>query len=184
MAVIVIAGMPGAGKEEFVQVAIERDYDVVRMGDVVRTEAARLDVIKSDKGVGGFANEQRQLHGFDIWAKRAVTHVKNAKTVIDGCRGLMELDIFKKELPAETVLLAIHSSPGTRYMRLKERGRFDAPKDWREFQERDERELGWGLGSLISMADRLIINEGTLEEFKARCAQCIDSIEDHEVQSD
>jgi dephospho-CoA kinase len=183
LVVIVIAGMPGAGKEEFVQVAIKRGYDVVRMGDVVRAEAARLDVVKSDKGVGGFANEERRLHGFDIWAKRAVSHVKNARTVIDGSRGLMELEVFRKDLSAETMLLAIHSSPQTRYGRLRVRGRFDAPKDWKEFQERDERELGWGLGSLIAMADRLIINEGTLEEFKSRCAQCIDSIEEHEIQS-
>ena len=81
------------------------------------------------------------------------------------------------------MLLAIHSSPDDSvFERLRERARFDAPKDWQEFQERDERELGWGFGSLIAMADHLIVNEGTLEEFKSRCSQCIDSLEDHEVQ--
>ena len=97
-------------------------------------------------------------------------------------KGLMELEIFKRELPGGTILLAIHSSPKARFERLRARGRFDAPKDWREFHERDERELGWGLGSLIAMADHLIVNEGTLEEFKSRCSQCLSSLEGHEVQ--
>ncbi len=65
---------------------------------------------------------------------------------------------------------------------MRARARFDAPKDWKEFHERDERELGWGLGSLIAMADHLIVNEGTLEEFKSRCSQCLFSLECHEVQ--
>ena len=33
MVLIVIAGMPGAGKEELVSVAMSRGYQVVRMGD-------------------------------------------------------------------------------------------------------------------------------------------------------
>jgi dephospho-CoA kinase len=182
MAVIVIAGMPGAGKEEFVQVALAKGYEVVRMGDVVREEANRTGVAKNDKGVGGFANEERIRLGYDIWAKRAVLHVKSHRTVIDGSRGLMELEVFKRELSGRTALLAIHSSPDARFERLRKRARYDAPNDWREFRERDERELGWGLGSLIAMADHLIVNEGTLEDFKSRCSQCLFSLEGHEVQ--
>jgi dephospho-CoA kinase len=36
------------------------------------------------------------------------------------------------------------------------------------FAVRDERELMVGLGSAIAMADHVITNEGTLEQFKKR----------------
>jgi dephospho-CoA kinase len=174
--ILVIAGMPGAGKEEFVTVAKEHGYDVVRMGDVVRAEAKRQGVAATDQGIGGFASSERQKHGFDIWALRAVEHVKNDRTIIDGSRGLMELAIYQKRLK-DVKLLAIHSSPTVRYSRLQARGRSDAPKDWKEFSARDDRELGWGLGSIIAMADVMIVNEGTLEEFKSRCSHCLSELE-------
>jgi len=172
MTILVVAGMPGAGKEEFVKTALASGYEVVRMGDVVRDEAKRQNIATTDKGVGGFANDERQKHGFDIWAKRAVEHVREPRTIIDGSRGLMELAVFRERLK-DVKLIAIHSSPSSRYPRLVERGRYDAPKDYNEFAARDERELSWGLGSIIAMADVMLVNEGTLEEFKTRCSQFI-----------
>jgi dephospho-CoA kinase len=177
MALIVIAGMPGAGKEEFVSVAMENGYQVVRMGDVVREFASKSSVGVGDKGVGGFANEERQKHGYDIWAKRCVERVVSERTIIDGSRGLMELKVYQERFGKNIKLVAIHSSPTTRYPRLVKRGRADAPNDIPEFEARDERELSWGLGSLIALADAMIVNEGSLEEFKSCCARMLRSIE-------
>jgi dephospho-CoA kinase len=176
MDLIVIAGMPGAGKEEFVSVALTRGYQVVRMGDVVREFAAMSAVGASDRGVGGFANEERQKHGYDIWAKRCVDRVKGEKAIIDGSRGVMELKVYQERFGRDIRLIAIHSSPSTRYPRLVRRARQDAPRDVAEFNARDDRELSWGLGSLIALADVMIVNEGTLEGFKSSCAKVLDSI--------
>jgi dephospho-CoA kinase len=176
MVLIVIAGMPGAGKEEFVSVAMTKDYQVVRMGDVVREFASKTAVGVSDRGVGGFANDERQKHGYDIWAKRCLDRVVTDRTIIDGSRGVMELKVYQERFGKDIELVAIHSSPGTRYPRLVRRGRADAPKSVSEFEARDERELSWGLGSLISLADVMMVNEGTLEEFKSSCARVLDSI--------
>jgi len=166
MQVIVVTGMPGAGKEEFVQVARSLGYDVVRMGDVVRAEAKRQGVADTDKGVGGFADQERRLHGLDIWAKRSVTHVQSERTIIDGSRGLDELEVFRQAFGNGVLLVAIHSTPESRYPRLKKRGRPDAPASWAEFEERDRRELSWGLGNLIAMADVMLLNDGEMDEFK------------------
>ncbi|HUL39182.1 MAG TPA: AAA family ATPase, partial [Methanomassiliicoccales archaeon] len=171
MRILVLAGMPGSGKEEFVLVARSLSYDVVRMGDVVRAEAAMRGVQNSDKGVGGFANSERQAHGYDIWAKRCLPCLKNRRTIIDGSRGLDELEIFRRELGDKVELVAIHAPQKQRYQRLLERGREDAPKSWEEFLERDRRELSWGLGNLIAMADTMLVNEGDLEDFKRLCKE-------------
>jgi dephospho-CoA kinase len=177
MVLIVIAGMPGAGKEEFVTVARTKGYQVVRMGDVVREFASKTAVGVSDKGVGGFANEERQKFGYDIWAKRCVDRVESERTIIDGSRGVMELKVYQERFGKDIKLVAIHSSPSSRYPRLVRRGRDDAPKNIREFNARDDRELSWGLGSLIALADVMMVNEGTLEGFKSSCARVLDSIE-------
>ncbi len=168
MNVIVVTGMPGAGKEEFVQVARSLGYDVVRMGDVVRAEAKKQGITGTDKGIGGFADQERRLHGFDVWAKRSALYVRGERTIIDGSRGLDELEVFRQAFGDGVLLVAIHSSPESRYPRLKKRGRPDAPADWTEFVARDKRELGWGLGNLIAMADVMLLNDGEMERFKAR----------------
>lgn len=168
MRVIVLAGMPGSGKEEFVQVAVSLGYEVVRMGDVVRAEAAKMSVPNSDKGVGGFANSERREHGLDIWAKRCVPYVRADRTIIDGSRGLDELEVFRAAFGEDLRLVAIHAPRRERYERLLERGREDAPKSWEEFEERDRRELSWGLGNLIAMADVMLVNDDSLPSFKRR----------------
>ncbi|MGD0818189.1 MAG: AAA family ATPase [Methanomassiliicoccales archaeon] len=176
MVLIVIAGMPGAGKEEFVSVAMTKGYQVVRMGDVVREFASKTTAGVSDRGVGGFANDERQKHGYDIWARRCVDRVGSDRTIIDGSRGVMELKVYQERFGKDIRLVVIHSSPLTRYPRLVRRGREDAPKSIAEFDARDERELSWGLGSLIALADVMIVNEGSLEGFKSNCARVLDSI--------
>lgn len=164
--VIVLTGMPGAGKEEFVKVAMEKGYSIIRMGDVVREEARRRGTVMDDRGVGGFANLEREVHGPGIWAERCLKALGEGDTVIDGSRSLEELDIFRRSLGSGLRLVAIHSSPDQRFMRLQKRARYDAPQDRKEFRERDMRELGWGLGSLIAMADVMLVNDGTLELFR------------------
>jgi dephospho-CoA kinase len=174
MRVLVLAGMPGSGKEEFVLVARSLGYDVVRMGDVVRAEAAKRGVEDSDKGVGGFANAERNAHGYDVWAKRCLPYVHGKKTIIDGSRGLDELEVFRHAFGDDVRLVAIHSPRRERYQRLVQRGRKDAPKSWEEFLERDERELSWGLGSLIAIADNMLVNEGSLEDFKKKAKEFLE----------
>jgi len=154
----VLTGMPGAGKEEFVRVALENGFKVIRMGDVVREEAIRQEISMTDKGVGRFASEEREKHGPGIWAVRCLPRVEGQDTVIDGSRSTYELEVFRKHLGSKMRLVAIHASPSLRFERLKKRNRSDAPCTMEEFQQRDEREMGWGLGNLIAQADLVIMN--------------------------
>lgn len=155
-------------------VALELGYRVRRMGDVVRAEALRNNVPPQD--VGRFAHEERQRHGYDIWAKRVVPLVDHPDTLIDGCRGMSEVSVFRKAFGEHVKIIAVHSAPSTRYPRLVKRGRADAPKDRAEFDERDRRELGWGLGETIALADVLLVNEGSLESFHAEARVVLEGL--------
>jgi len=169
--VFVLTGMPGAGKEEFVKIALNDGYSVIRMGDVVRMEAERRNVTMDDRGVGGFASSERQAHGPGIWAERCLPLIGSGSVVIDGSRSTDEIEVFRSKLGKDVKVVAIHTSPERRFARLRNRGRYDAPHTWQEFEERDRRELGWGLGSLIALADVMIVNEGALEELHAQAKQ-------------
>jgi dephospho-CoA kinase len=174
--VCILAGMPGAGKEEFVKVAQEVGYKVIRMGDVVRSEATKRGIPDDDQGVGGFAHSERQLHGYDVWARRTIPFIKDVFTIVDGCRGKAELDVFRREFNDNVLVIAIHSSPHTRFERLRTRDRNDAPRNWNDFMQRELRELGWGLGKVIALADIMIVNEGTLDQFRERVRKALSGL--------
>ncbi len=137
MVVVLLAGMPGAGKEEFLKIAQKKGYEIVRMGDVVREQAKIADLFKEDISIGEFANRERKDHHDGIWADRTLSKVSGEETIIDGIRSSEEVNIFRSELEKDAPIIAVHSSPKTRFERLKERGREDAPQTRAEFQERD-----------------------------------------------
>lgn len=173
---ILVTGMPGSGKEEFIRRCINRKIRILRMGDLVREEARRLGLELTDEKVGALAHRMREEHGFDYWAKKTLEKIDSRLTVIDGVRGRAELELFKKQLGDRAIVVAIHTSPLTRYNRIVSRGRADAPKSWEEFEARDQRELKWGMGDVISLADRMIVNESSIENFRRSAEAVVDEI--------
>lgn len=161
-----VAGMPGCGKEEILEVAQGLGFRVVRMGDVVREEARRLGLPIQDRAVGGMAHQERVEHGFGIWAERTLPRLTDTPTLIDGLRGKAELDVFRRAFGDRLAILAIHASPRTRHARMLRRRRADDALDAAALQARDVRELAWGLAEVIATADALIVNEGTLTAFR------------------
>jgi dephospho-CoA kinase len=170
--VIGFTGMPGSGKTACSKFAQEKSIPVVRMGDLVWAEVENRGLELTDINVGTLATEERQKHGFGIWAERTVPVVleqlKTSPTVIiDGIRGDAELKVFKIHFGDKFVNVAIHSNPKIRYDRIvKGRQRADDVMSEDEFKGRDDRELGWGIGNAIALADHIIVNEGTLDYLK------------------
>ena len=165
MKLIITTGMPGAGKEEFLSAASDSWIPFLRMGDIVREFHAKRSEEDKDLSVGQLANLDRQRYGFDIWAKRAMEKMYGDIFMIDGCRSMDEVRAYRN-ITDDVHIVGIFSSPATRYDRLVKRGRDDAPKNLEEFRERDNRELGWGLGETMALADTMIINESSLEDFR------------------
>lgn len=176
--VVGIAGMPGAGKGVFRRTVRKHGYAVVTMGDEVRAEVNRRNLDPTPQNLGKVMLNLRELEGPATIAKRCIPKLKNISgeiTFIDGIRSLIEVEEFKKHF-SNFVLLAVHASPKTRYKRLFRRRRSDDPMNWETFVERDLRELGVGMGSVISLADYMIVNEGTLRQFKRKTLQFINKV--------
>lgn len=176
MKVVCVTGMPACGKEEFLKLARAKGFAVVRMGDVVRDEAAKAGIPIKDPEVGNFANEERKKHGFDIWAKRTLPRISGGHNLIDGVRGPTELAVYRAAFPSGLIVVAVHSSPGTRMDRMMKRKRKDDPASEAEFRARDARELSWGLGEVIALADHVLVNEADLATFRAQATATLDKI--------
>ncbi|AUB56513.1 MULTISPECIES: AAA family ATPase [Methanobacterium] len=175
MKVIGVTGMPGSGKSVVSRVADSLGMKVVRMGDVIRNEAQ-----KRNEAPGKVAVELRQEYGKFVIADRCVETIKNSSTpksshksadqksqlfLIEGIRSPWEVQIFKRNFP-NFKIIAIHSSPKTRYIRLKKRMRSDDSAEIKEAKKRDQRELKFGIGEVIASADYMVVNEGAKGKLK------------------
>ena len=175
MKLIVVAGMPGAGKEEFLNVARDMDIPFLRMGDLVRELYPKRGDEDRDLTLGQFANIERERHGYNIWAKRALERMSGDIYLIDGCRSMDEVMAYRS-LSDDVNIIAIHAPPKIRYERLVKRQRDDAPRNVEEFDARDSREMGWGLANVIALSDHLIVNDGSLEKFREEASAYLRSI--------
>jgi len=178
--VIGLAGMPGSGKSVVVAVAKGRSYGVVVMGDVVREEAERRCLEPSPENLGRIMLELRQKEGESAIAKRCIPEIEKAKeqkVIVDGVRSLAEVEEFKKHF-LKFSLVAIHSSPETRFKRLYRRQRSDDPENWEIFHERDMRELSVGLGEAIATAEYTIVNEEKLDVVKEKIKEVLRKVEE------
>jgi len=175
--VVGVAGMPGAGKTVITRVAKEKGYSIVVMGDEVREETKRRGLEPTPENVGKIMLKLREEEGPTVVAQKCIPKIANASAdivLVDGIRSLNEVDKFKKSFPQFT-LISVHSSPDTRFGRLFRRKRSDDPEGWEVFLERDLRELSVGQGNVIAMADHMIVNEGILEEFKAKIQEVLEA---------
>ena len=166
--VLGIVGMPGSGKAIARKVAEELGYGTVVMGDVIREEVRKRGLKATPENLGLVMIEIRRKFGPNVVAERSVEKIKQLKqgvVVIDGIRSLEEVEFFKRFFP-DLKVIAIHSSPKTRFKRLMMRSREDDPKGWDEFCERDKRELKVGIGEVIATSDFMIVNEGTKESLR------------------
>lgn len=175
MKLIIVAGMPGAGKEELLNVAMEMGIPFTRMGDLVREAYASRQEEDAGLSMGEFASAERERHGYSIWARRALDRMDGKVHLVDGCRSMDEVDAYRS-LTDDVNIVAIHAPPKVRYDRLVKRRRDDAPRDASEFDARDSREMGWGLANLIALADRLILNDGSLEQFRTEAGEYLESL--------
>jgi dephospho-CoA kinase len=178
--VIGLVGMPGSGKSVVVFAARESGYGVVVMGDVVREEARRRFLEPNPENLGRIMLDLRQNEGNNVIAKRCIPKIEKAKeyrVIVDGIRSISEVEEFKHHFPKFS-LIAIHSSPETRFKRLYRRQRSDDPNRWEIFHERDMRELSVGLGNVIALAEFMIVNEEERTIIKEKSKQLMRKVEE------
>lgn len=164
MQVMGISGMPGSGKSIVSDVATRRGAIIVSMGDIIREEAK-----KRGESTKETAQNLRAEHGEYIVSELTIKKIKQLQDegieksiVVEGIRSHHEVEMFKDNFD-NFIILSIFANPSLRFERLKLRMREDDSTDYNVFKKRDYQELNFGIGSVIALSDKLIINESDIE---------------------
>ena len=197
MKIIGFVGLPGSGKGEASKIAREQGLYVVVMGDVIRQEAARLDLEPTDQNLGRIGNALREKEGPEAIAKRTLEMARSTGkdlVVVDGLRSGAEAEFFRSRAD-EFYLIEVQAAAEARLGWLEKRGRPDDPRGCEQvmdnasadgqaksnsataLEERECREKGWGLCQAMQRADYRIDNSGSLEDLRRKVVGLLGEIE-------
>ncbi|MGV8076205.1 MAG: dephospho-CoA kinase [Methanosarcina sp.] len=169
MKIIAFVGMPASGKSEAARIAAAMGIPVINMGDVIRREVLSRGLEPNDSNTGMVATDLRKYEGMDAVAVRCVSQIKETGSelvVVDGVRGIAEVECFRREFGKGFVLISIYAPIEIRFCRVQKRARSDDMNSIEGLRHRDERELGWGMGEAIEASNVEIENNSTLDTFK------------------
>ncbi|MFC3957474.1 AAA family ATPase [Halovivax cerinus] len=178
MHVIGTVGLPGSGKGEAATVAREAGIPVVTMGDVVRQETADRG-LDPTKDHGTVAQALRDEDGPTAIAERSLPMIEDRlethdTVLVDGIRSDDEVAVFEEAFGETFTLVSIEAPAELRRERLESRGRDADEADGGEsVEQRDQRELGWGMGEAMAEADVVVENTDTLEAFHERVRELL-----------
>jgi dephospho-CoA kinase len=168
--------MPGSGKSTIVSALKAKGIEVLNLGDGVRAEAKRRNLEPTGDNLGKLMLELRKKNGAGAIAELLTGSIKNSQSkviIVDGVRSITEVEVLRNV--GSVKLLSIEATADTRYKFLSSRGRSDDPITREKFEERDNRELGVGIGESIAIADETIVNSDiTLDELTERAHKVIE----------
>lgn len=178
--IIAIVGMPGAGKSEAANFFHEKGMPVLRFGSIIE-EGIKEEGLERTAETERYIREKiRKELGLAAVAIKILPKIQDALkgeadiVILDGLYGWEEY-VFLQEKVKELTLLCIYASPKVRYQRLHNRAvRSFTPE---EARARDINELEkTNKGGPIALADYLIVNEGTKEEFSQKLESFFSSL--------
>ena len=177
MQVMGISGLPGSGKSLVSETANEKGAIIVSMGDIIREEAK-----KRGESTKETATNLRKEHGEYIVSELTIKKIKQLQKegnenaiIVEGIRSHHEVEMFKENFD-NFIILSIFANPTLRFKRLQNRMREDDSKDYNDFLKRDQMELDFGIGNVIALSDKIIINESDLESYQEKINEFLDEI--------
>ena len=176
MKVVSIVGMPGSGKSEVSRVFEENGFIRVRFGDVTDEEVSKRGLELNEENERYVRELLRKEHGMSAYAilnlPRIDSALERSDVVIDGLYSWEEYIYLKGYYGENFYVVAVWSSPGTRYSRLG--GRLRRRLTLAEAASRDRAEIeNINKGGPIAMADFTIINESSVENLRKEAERIV-----------
>ncbi len=162
MKLVVITGMPAAGKNIAAQYAKMRQYPHFSTGDFVRAEIRKRGCAGDAETSARISTEMRGEDGRGVTRLAIEEALKQKADVVflEGIRSWPEIELIRSQ--ATCMLIAVLAPRDLRLNRVTSRGREDDSVD--HFDHRDQREIEYGVAVCIARADAYILNDGTLED--------------------
>lgn len=167
--VVAIVGMAGSGKSEVAQVFQNHGFVRVRFGDVTDEEMKKRGLNPCEASERQCRELLRKEYGMAAYAilnqPRIDTALEKADVVADGLYSWEEYLSFKSHYGGQFYVVAVYSSPKTRYSRLARRNQ--RPLSVEEAASRDKSEIeNLNKGGPIAMADITLVNESSLASLR------------------
>ena len=174
-ALVGLTGTNGAGKGEVAAYLGKKGYGYLSLSDVLREELAARGLAASRDNLIVIGNELRARFGPDVLARRTMAKVLGP-TVIDSIRNPSEVDYLRRQ--DGFVLIAIDAPIEVRFARARARGRDESAATLEEFRAKEDVEMAGGetgqqVARCMAMADRSVMNDGTLEELWRKVEECL-----------
>jgi dephospho-CoA kinase len=177
--VVALVGMAGSGKSEVAAVFQQQGYKKVRFGDITDEELHNRSLEMNEDNERLVRELFRAEHGMGAYAVLNIPRINillhEANVVVDGLYSWEEYLKMKKEYGERFKLLAVWSSPETRYKRLAARKIRGLTREEAESRDRSEIENS-DKGGPIAVADYTIVNETTLEDLQKQTAKFLEAI--------
>jgi len=162
MKLVVVTGMPAAGKNIVAQYARMRQYPHFSTGDFVRAEIHRRGCMADPETSAKISTELRGVDGLGVTRMAVEEAVRQKADVVflEGIRSWPEIELIRNKVPC--TLVAVVAPRNLRLDRVKQRGREDDSVD--HFEKRDQREIEYGVAVCIALADAYVLNDSSMED--------------------
>ncbi len=176
MKIVALVGMAGAGKSEAARLFTEHGFAGIRFGDRTDDELKKRGLAVNEANEKSVREGFRKQHGMAAYAILNLPHIeaagKTSPVIIDGLYSWEEYVLLKNYFKDNLFVVAVWSSPLTRYKRLENRE--VRPLTAKEAAGRDEAEIAnINKGGPIAMADFTIINESSLDDLEKEVDKAI-----------
>lgn len=161
MKLIVVTGMPASGKNIVARYAQMHRYPHISTGDFVRAEILKRGCQGDPETSAVLSTQLRGADGLGV-TRMAIEKVLQQKADIaflEGVRSWPEIELIRSKVSC--LLVAVVAPKSIRLDRVKQRGREDDSAD--HFEDRDQREIQYGVAVCVALADHYILNNGTLD---------------------
>ncbi len=162
MKLVVVTGMPAAGKNIVAQYARMQQYPHFSTGDFVRAEIRRRGCMADPETSAKISTELRGADGLGV-TRMAVEEALRQKAdvvFLEGIRSWPEIELIRNKVPC--TLVAVVAPRNLRLNRVKQRGREDDSVD--HFEKRDQREIDYGVAVCIALADAYVLNDRSMDD--------------------
>lgn len=179
--IIGLTGTNGAGKTEVSQYLVSRGFEYHSLSDEIREEIRRRGAEISREELIRVGNELRSRFGPGVLGDRVLARLgRDRNYVVDSIRNPAEVEALKRR--KDFILLAIDADQAARFERSRLRGREYAAQTLEQFIQEEERELrsedpaSQQLVATRRMADRVIANDGSLEDLHRKLDEMLPAL--------
>ena len=166
---LVVVGMPGAGKSTVVSYLAKRNWPVIYFGRITLDEINRRGLKPSQENEQKVRESLRKVYGNAVYAQKSLNSIlkslESSPTIIDGLYSWEEYKFLRSKITNPVYVIAVCAERQLRYNRLKKR--CSRSLSAAEAEKRDFAEIEYiQKGGPIAIADFTMLNNGSKDDLE------------------